>query len=434
MMDYVDFDILTAQKIRDISVCEIITDELYSDNQPKTGGLRDPRFGVSSRRGTCTACQRTWTECSGHFGHYELPIPVYHIGWVTEVLFWLRRICSHCGQVSQKGMVKKCKQCKKQVAKFSKMNSTTLNITDEKGSRELFAIEALEFLKKVDPTQISQLRKAPFHPKNLILTVLPIPPNCVRPSPTMDGDEVRGEDDITRRLLYVLRIAKGYKNVKEENSTVRQHYQKRVQDAVHMYIDQTRMSTKNKGTQKCISDRLRGKTGRLRGTLMGKRCNFTARTVISGDAMLDMRDVGVPQEVADKLTIVESVNRLNYLKLRKMVAAQDPTIKYIVQKDGTRLDMATVKGRTDLQVGCSVERTLRDGDLVLFNRQPSLHRMSIMCHRAKILKGKTFRLNLSCTTPYNADFVSFLFLLLLLLAVPTTKTNLYFHAFWFSGR
>jgi DNA-directed RNA polymerase beta' subunit len=309
-------------------------------------------------------------------------------------------------------MVKKCKQCKKKVAKFSKLNSTTLNITDEKGSRELFAIEALEFLEKVDPTQISQLRKAPFHPKNLILTVLPIPPNCVRPSPTMDGDEVRGEDDITRRLLYVLRIAKGYKNVKEENSTVRQHYQKRVQDAVHMYIDQTRMSTKNKGTQKCISDRLRGKTGRLRGTLMGKRCNFTARTVISGDAMLDMRDVGVPQEVADKLTIVESVNRLNYLKLRKMVAAQDPTIKYIVQKDGTRLDMATVKGRTDLQVGCSVERTLRDGDLVLFNRQPSLHRMSIMCHRAKILKGKTFRLNLSCTTPYNADFVSFLFLLL----------------------
>ena len=123
--------------------------------------------------------------------------------------------------------------------------------------------------------------------------------------------------------------------------------------------------------------------------------------------MLDMRDVGVPQEVADKLTIVESVNRLNYTKLREMVANQDKRIKYIVQKDGTRLDMATVRGRTDLQVGCSVERTLRDGDLVLFNRQPSLHRMSIMCHRAKILKGKTFRLNLSCTTPYNADFVSF---------------------------
>ena len=143
---------------------------------------------------------------------------------------------------------------------------------------------------------------------------------------------------------------------------------------------------------------------------MGKRCNFTARTVISGDAMLDMRDVGVPQEVADKLTIVEHVNRFNYESLRKLISEQAPNIKYIVKKDGTRLDMATVKGRTELTVGCSVERTLRDGDLVLFNRQPSLHRMSIMCHRAKILKGKTFRLNLTCTTPYNADFVSFLFI------------------------
>ena len=71
MIGHVDFDILTPQQIRNISVCEVTSDELYKDNQPKTGGLRDPRFGVSSRRGTCTACQRTWTECSGHFGHYE---------------------------------------------------------------------------------------------------------------------------------------------------------------------------------------------------------------------------------------------------------------------------------------------------------------------------------------------------------------------------
>jgi len=294
--------------------------------------------------------------------------------------------------------------------KISKLNSITLKITDKEGHRDLLAPEVLEIFQKIKPEDIQKLRKDEFHPSWLILTILPIPPNCVRPSPTMDGDEVRGEDDITRRLLYILRVCKGYKNIKHENSTVIQHYHKKVQDAVHMYIDQTRMSAKNKGTQKCISDRLRGKTGRLRGTLMGKRCNFTARTVVSGDAMMDMRDVGVPQEVADKLTIVESVNRLNYTQLREMVANQDKRIKYIVQKDGTRLDMATIKGRTDLQVGCSVERTLRDGDLVLFNRQPSLHRMSIMCHRVKILKGKTFRLNLSCTTPYNADFVSFGFI------------------------
>ena len=138
---------------------------------------------------------------------------------------------------------------------------------------------------------------------------------------------------------------------------------------------------------------------------MGKRCNYTARTVITGDAQLDMREVGVPRLVAETLTVIEHVNRLTYDKIKQMVNAQDKRVKYILRKDGTRLDMKTVQGQVQLQVGDAIERILQDGDPVLFNRQPSLHRMSIMCHRAKILEGKTFRLNLSCTTPYNADFV-----------------------------
>ena len=404
MISRVDFSCLSPEKIRNISVCEVTKDELYDNGKPMHGGLRDPRFGVSSRRGVCTACSRTWTNCSGHFGHFELPHPVYHIGWMPEVLYWLRRICHQCGFTNGSLSGKKCSDCKTPIAKFSRINSMTLRISDKDGLRDLHAQEAMTILSKVSAEHMKKIRPDGFHPSWLILTVLPIPPNCVRPSPTRDGDEVRGEDDITRRLLYILRVCKGYTRIKHENSAVIQHYQKKVQDAVHMYIDQTRMSTKNKGTQKCISDRLRGKTGRLRGTLMGKRCNFTARTVISGDAMLDMREVGIPQEVADKLTIVENINRLNFTSIRDMIAKQDPRIKCVIKKDGTRLDMATVKGQVNIECGCSVERTLRNGDLVLFNRQPSLHRMSIMCHKARILKGKTFRLNLTCTTPYNADF------------------------------
>lgn len=404
MISSVKFNCLSPQKIRDISVCEVITDELYDNGRPMRGGLRDPLFGVSSRRGVCAACSRTWSECAGHFGHFELPHPVYHIGWLTEVLFWLRRICNNCGYTSPSPLTKKCPKCKVLVPKITKTNSTTLKITDKKGLRDMHAPEALEILKKASQEELSKFRKDGFHPSWLILTVLPIPPNCVRPSPTLDGDEVRGEDDITRRLLYILRVSKSFKNIRNENSAILQHYMQKVQDAVHMYIDQTRMSSKNKGMQKCISDRLRGKTGRLRGTLMGKRCNFTARTVITGDAMLDMREVGVPQEVANKLTIVENINRLNYTEIRDMVSNQDPRIKCVIKKDGTRLDMATVRGQVNVDCECSVERTLKNGDLVLFNRQPSLHRMSIMCHRVKILQGKTFRLNLSCTTPYNADF------------------------------
>jgi DNA-directed RNA polymerase II subunit RPB1 len=196
-------------------------------------------------------------------------------------------------------------------------------------------------------------------------------------------------------------VAKGYAKVLDESSVIREHAMRRTQDAVHMYIDQKRMSSKQVANQKSIASRLRGKTGRLRGTLMGKRSNFTARTVITGDSMLDMREVGVPQHVADTLTIVENVNRLNYKQLRELVRTQDKTIKYVIRPDGTRLDMRTIKGRTEqLKQGWSVERTMRNGDPVLFNRQPSLHRMSIMCHRARIMPvGKTFRLNLVVPRP-----------------------------------
>jgi len=94
------FGVLSPEKIRAMSLSEVVTDELYESNRPKYGGLRDPRFGVSSRRGICPACQKTWSDCSGHFGHFELPCPCFHIGWMHEVLQWLRKTCVHCGHVS----------------------------------------------------------------------------------------------------------------------------------------------------------------------------------------------------------------------------------------------------------------------------------------------------------------------------------------------
>lgn len=402
----IKFDVLSPRKIREISIVEVVTDELYENGKPKHGGLRDPRFGVSGRRGRCTACNMTWSECSGHFGHYELPCPVYHIGWMNEVLWWLKCSCKYCGHISDKHLGKKCPKCKKMLPHFTKKNSTVINIQDEQGLRILIASEAFQLLETIDMEQIQLLHKnnREFHPTWLILTVLPIPPNCVRPAPTLDGDQVRGEDDITRRLLYVLRIASAAKKTKDENSVVRLHSQERLQEAIHMYIDQRKMPGNARAAQKSISERLVGKEGRMRGSLMGKRCNYTARTVITGDAQLDMREVGVPRLVAETLTVIEHVNRFTYDKIKNMVNAQDKRVKYILRKDGTRLDMKTIRGQVNIQVGDAIERRLQDGDPVLFNRQPSLHRMSIMCHRAKILEGKTFRLNLSCTTPYNADF------------------------------
>lgn len=142
---------------------------------------------------------------------------------------------------------------------------------------------------------------------------------------------------------------------------------------------------------------------------MGKRCDFTARSVITCDPNLALDQLGVPKDIAMNMTIPEVVTSHNLEYLKKLVAngpAKWPGAKFIFRNDGKQLDLAELPNRTDqhLELGYIVERHLQDNDFVIFNRQPSLHKMSMMGHRIKVLEQLTFRLNLSVTTPYNADF------------------------------
>ncbi|GMG56485.1 unnamed protein product [Ambrosiozyma monospora] len=160
---------------------------------------------------------------------------------------------------------------------------------------------------------------------------------------------------------------------------------------------------------KSIRARLKGKEGRLRGNLMGKRVDFSARTVISGDPNLDLDQVGVPKSIAKTLSYPEIVTPYNIQKLTELVRNgpnEHPGAKYVIRDSGDRIDLRFNKraGDIQLQYGWKVERHLMDNDPVLFNRQPSLHKMSMMCHRVKVMPYSTFRMNLSVTSPYNADF------------------------------
>jgi DNA-directed RNA polymerase III subunit RPC1 len=159
-----------------------------------------------------------------------------------------------------------------------------------------------------------------------------------------------------------------------------------------------------------LCQRLKGKSGRFRGNLSGKRVDFSGRTVISPDPNLRIDQVAVPEIVAMILTYPEKVTAHNLQKMRQLVlngANVHPGANFVVHADGTKSflkfgDRARVAG--ELRIGDTIERHLADGDLVLFNRQPSLHRISIMCHKAKIMPWRTFRFNECVCTPYNADF------------------------------
>ncbi|ELY64143.1 DNA-directed RNA polymerase subunit A' [Natronococcus jeotgali] len=253
-------------------------------------------------------------------------------------------------------------------------------------------------------------------PEWMILTVLPVPPVTARPSITLDNGQ-RSEDDLTHKLVDIIRINQRFMENREAGAP-----QLIIEDLWELlqYHVTTFMDNEISGTPparhrsgrplKTLSQRLKGKEGRFRGSLSGKRVNFSARTVISPDPTLSLNEVGVPDRVASEMTQTMNVTERNVDEARRYVSngpEAHPGANYVRRPDGRRLKV-TEKNCEQLaekvDAGWEVNRHLVDGDIVIFNRQPSLHRMSIMAHEVVVMPYKTFRLNTVVCPPYNADF------------------------------
>ncbi|DAA76010.1 TPA_exp: DNA-directed RNA polymerase subunit [Trichophyton benhamiae CBS 112371] len=256
-------------------------------------------------------------------------------------------------------------------------------------------------------------------PEWMIITVLPVPPPPVRPSVLVGGSGTgqRGEDDLTYKLAEIIRANQNVTRCEQEGSPehVVREFESLLQYHVATYMDNDiagipQAMQKSNRPVKAIRGRLKGKEGRLRQNLMGKRVDFSARTVITGDPNLSLDEVGVPISIAQTLTYPEVVTPYNIHRLGQLVdngPDVHPGARYVIRSSGERIDLRHHKGgggRNFLQWGWKVERHLMDGDFILFNRQPSLHKESMMSHRVRVMPYSTFRLNLSVTTPYNADF------------------------------
>ncbi|KAJ3686396.1 hypothetical protein LUZ61_015560 [Rhynchospora tenuis] len=280
--------------------------------------------------------------------------------------------------------------------------------------------QVLNVLKRISDEDCLLLGLNPkfARPDWMILQVLPIPHPHVRPSVMMDTS-ARSEDDLTHQLAMIIRHNENLR--KQERNGAPAHiiieFAKLLQFYIATYFDNElpglpRATQRSGRPIKSICSRLKGKEGRIRGNLMGKRVDFSARTVITPDPTINIDELGVPWSIALNLTFPETVTPYNIDRLKELVeyGPHPPPgktgAKYIIREDGQRLDLRYLKKSSDqhLELGYKVERHLNDGDFVLFNRQPSLHKMSIMGHRIKIMPYSTFRLNLSVTSPYNADF------------------------------
>ena len=450
----INFAVFSPAEIRKYSVAEITQPETYDeDGMPVQGGLMDSRLGTLEPGQKCGTCGSTAGRCPGHFGHIELAEPVLHIAFVDEINRLVQTTCRSCGRillpqqeldayrtkltsqtdftpslvegvakeiVTKAKKVKLCPHCGKQQYQIEFTKPTIFHeITEEGGATRLLPVAIRERLERINNEDLGLLgfNSKAARPEWFVLQVLQVPPLTVRPSITLESG-IRSEDDLTHKVVDILRVNQRVRESKE-SGTPHLIVQDLV-DLLHYHVT-TYFDNEVSGIPqahhrsgrplKTLSQRLKGKEGRFRGSLSGKRVDFSSRTVISPDPSLDIGEVGVPYEVAKKLTIPEKVSPFNIEHLKELVNRgpfEHPGANYVIRPDGVkiRLDFASDrKALADSLVpGYIVERHLMDGDVVLFNRQPSLHRMSVMAHFVRVLPFRTFRLHPSVCPPYNADF------------------------------
>ena len=449
------FAILSDEEIRRVSVAKITETTLYYRGLPNSGGMNDALMGTCDRRLLCGTCMKDIRMCQGHIGHIELAYPMYHIGFFENVLKTLRCVCFFCSRlcatdeelqsfdaVGKNRFVqvymalknrKKCPHCNMMRPNYVK---ASLNIRIEWPSdmewesedeynycNKLFtAREARSILQHVSDEDYRQLGYDPehSHPKNMIQTTIVICPPVTRPAITQsEGSRSRGQNDLTHKYQDIqkksLELATHIPDWRTKVVTPELHekiqkLQFEVFTLVNNSVKGQKQSIQRSGMPtKSIIERLKGKDGRIRGNLMGKRVDFSARSVITPCSNMDIDHVGVPEKLALTLTVSERVTHNNMETLIKRVRKGAGNINgadSVILQDGTVYQLEHCKDLTsiNLKVGDVCERYLQDDDIVVFNRQPSLHRMSMLGHRVKIMPGLTFRLNVVCTSPYNADF------------------------------
>lgn len=531
------FGIFSAKEIVDMAVCKVENTKLSGP-----GSVYDERMGGSTDNNhPCVTCGMNPKDCPGHFGYIEFNEYIINPLYYKQVVTFLRCFCNQCNrllitkdQVSLCGLTryKTERRFKKIIEKLEKVdicchcNNPQPKITyspidntiamvykekipnnDEKmkkkESKISIALSVDEIKKSLDAIIDDDIVLCGFdperiHPKNLIMSVFPVIPPCARPFVLADGHVC--DDDLTNQLLEIIKsnnILKRDDEIPDEKQEAKKQkaYQS-LKFRVLTFFNNSQCKAKhptNGRPIKGLKERMTGKGGQIRNNLMGKRVEFSGRTVIGPDPTLKFGEMGIPEEIAMELTIPERVTAFNknyltnivnsgkanfisknggdtrinlkYAMFRKgtellyndIVVRGKEEIKvengnvilkkgdYVrragkkleplqsndiiirngeklkittgvspqygdkIERDGKILNLTSIlfyptKKRINLNIGDVVDRHLKNGDIVLLNRQPTLHKGSMLAKKIRVVKGKTFRMNLATTKTFNADF------------------------------
>lgn len=453
--------------------------DLYDNMEPKRDGLIDPRLGTTTDAVNCGTCGLDRKNCNGHFGHIELEAHGFNMGYINFVKKVLSCVCLKCSKLllhKNEKVIADILNIKKQRARLNEVRNVTKNVTYCQKSNygcgtpvSKIKIEIKKSsltIKIISETSLTNLTEADganpdgkkkirqnitpdlcydilsgisdtdcrilgFDPKksrpeDMIHKAFPVPPVQVRPSAKVDFlGSATMEDDLTQKLGDIVKANARIKKYKEsldddDDDEHGEDHAQLLQYHIATYYNNDNLAilkSEQKGKPiKSLSSRLKTKEGRIRGNLMGKRVDASARTVITPDPSLDFNELGVPKKIAQTATVPEIVTPDNIDHLSLLVKrGRDnyPGANFVFKMGGNRnnptlpCDLRIRKEKIELQYGDIVERHIVSGDHVLLNRQPTLHKLSMMAHKIKVVDDdrlSTLRLNVSVTTPYNADF------------------------------
>ena len=476
----IDFSIYNNDDVKKDSAISdpngITLAEIYNNGEPVQGGAIDRRLGVTERKVLCGTCGEPDLTCPGHFGHIQFVEPVYHMGYLPFLKNILSCICIRCHKLlvhKNEDEIANLLKNKSGKQRFQEIRNICKNVThcqkdnagcgtpahkitiDKKYGNVYLLAEAVKKNSDIDDTldakKKTQRSLTPqlcydilrsvsdqdcfimgfdpqkSRPEDMIIVNFPVPPVQVRPSIKMEIlSSSTMDDDLTHKLVDIIKSNENLKDTKGDgslvkSSTVNDDFMLLQYHVATFFANDLlglpRSQQKNKKVSKSLSERLKGKEGRVRGNLMGKRVDMSARTVITSDPNIGLNEVGIPIIIAMNVTYPEIVTKDNIKYLQTLVnngrykyPGANFYIRNTIGKNGSESkEIFNLKygKHPRIKIRDIVERHLQDGDIVLFNRQPSLHKLSMMAHKSHIINDPnllTFRVNVSVTDPYNADW------------------------------
>lgn len=486
------FTWLSSEEIENLATVVVKTSKTSGP-----GSIYDNGFGTISNNEACPICGEGWRFCSGHPGVIKLSVSLPHPVRLNQIADILTCFCEFCHRLVlseqkmrllqltkyhrenrfkavlewSKKKILRCQYCKKPHGKYSVVDDKFYKIYKVKGIQKRTLVlydEVIEILLNIRQEEIRLLgfRDPRCHPKNMIISNLCVLPSCVRPY--VDGGNGCMHDDLSYKYIEIMKLV-----MKLEDKNIEELERVKLVDGLMFHIKTLMDNNKgqcrdvhNKRSLRSIKQRLQGKTGLIRQNIQGKRTIQSARSVISPDANLDVNEVGVPRELAEKLTFPEFVNAININHCQKLLEDGKVThirrgegvidaryalwtrgfkLQYgdVIIRNGKRIilnalgydfnlqvgDIIERIERTEdengmitinrkiitnpaipkrkpykLKIGEIIERKLQDGDWTILNRQPTLHEPSWRAKRVRIHNDRTIKMDLGSTASFGGDF------------------------------